>query len=178
MKLNSSLRQSQQEFNKDTLAASYVVLYEDFEGSYRELTPTELEKQGRDFRLERGKAGNFMLLIFNGEDTDPFDNVAAPVEKIVGYYLDTQGTNKNRMMRFEKALTNVYVGDSLELTIPETTDAINHDIVYEKAHGLIENSSFYKFREDTIMMSALVVSGNKVKEIKNAVNLSFTVNGG
>lgn len=144
----------------DAREATYVSLYDSYGGAFRNVAA------GGDFRnvrLDMGDWGNFILFVHVGEDLNLNDANAAPIERIVGYYLDANGVSGegSSLRRFEVVLNNVFVGDDVEPFIPANTNTVkeNHREVASSVEGVLDGSIFYRVRNETFMLSARVWEG-------------------
>ena len=153
----------------DAQEADYALLYENFTSA----DSTSIKP------LSTGDFGNFILFVYNGEDTDIYDNTPAPVLKIVGYYLDRRESENQKIRRFEKFLGNVYVGASIESMLPGADDTTMdaHQIVCESVVNVNERMVFYKIEHRTIMITAKTLNDNDNFRFAKMINSTFRVDG-
>lgn len=157
-------------FQQDAMKASYAVLYDDYAGDFR----TSQDPMS-NFRLDAGSAGNFVLLVYNGIDADIYDAQPAPIDKIIGYYLDNSDPLNHKIRRFEKQLNAAYVGQDIEGFLPPTTEIAQHHRELDSIKGVMDDMAFYKVKHNAIMLGIRTKTGSGSHQYSRMLNSTFTI---
>lgn len=120
-------------------------------------------------RLRDGEAGKFLLLLYYGEDPYPDDATPAPIDHMVGLYLDADESQTEGPIRI---FTQDDIDDSktLEENIPSTSTISQHEILVDSIEGLIDGDIFYNFSGRSIMLNG------KISHKEGAISKSNTYN--
>lgn len=159
MDANQDVRDYFSGIKSDVNHAHYIVLYDAFDGSFRNVEEGISTNQ---YRLGNEQKGNFMLFVYNGEDPNLVDNVPAPVEKMVGYYLDDRVAGNFKVRRFAVDVpTNTAATVSIESLLPLATDEVmdDHPVLFSAVSGALDGSMFYKLSNYAYMLSLTAVVG-------------------
>ena len=152
--------------------SSYMILHDAFDGKFRNANKISTVVEDR---VGNHSAGNFVFFISVGDDPDPYDSVPAPLEKIIGYYLDDEDPENQKIRRFEERLYNTYVSYNIESYLPSESEMESHPIVFERVNGLLEGNIFYKINNSGLLLCAEALSGQNEWEISRSLNSTIKV---
>jgi prepilin-type N-terminal cleavage/methylation domain-containing protein len=160
--IESSIRKVTNEISSDARDANSFVIYKTYfdeghvlSGSFRQPSGDNIRSS---YRMQAGESGNCCVFVYNGEDLTPLDLVAAPIERIVGYYLNNDEEDGGvEIKRFDVDIpsSNQYL--SIEELIPDETDVADHVVVVESANGLISGDLFYNLLGRSIIIDSEII---------------------
>lgn len=181
MNINADFRDLTNELMDNGRDATLGFVYESFYDEDLRTPPTG--KTGASYRLRDDESGDFLLLVFYGQDTTPADTVAPPIERIVGYYraVDTD-EELGPVRRFDITYDPPMEGsasDPLEVEelIPDISDSEDHDTVVELARGLADQRLFFNYRNRSILVNGQIYHGNDAKRVTDTYNFTITPRG-
>jgi prepilin-type N-terminal cleavage/methylation domain-containing protein len=173
--VNSEIRDITTNIISEAREADAYVLYDNYKGAW-------IDGDFVDFRnapyhgmgrLRDGESGKMLVLLFYGIDPTPDDRTPAPLEKIIGLYLNAnEATSEGSLQSF--TVTNINDNKTMEENLPSATKMGTHDVVVSSVKGLIDGDIFYNFGGRSIMMSATIAHINGAIKETNTYNFTIT----
>ena len=160
---------------KEARQADAYVLYDNFRGAWIDGDFVDFRQstyQGKG-RLRDGESGKFLLLLYYGVDPTPYDHVPAPIDHLVGMYLDANENETVGSLRmFSK--DNIDNDRSLEENIPAASTLSSHPIILEEMTGLMDGDIFYNFGGRSVMVNGKIAHQNGAMKETNTYNFTIT----
>ena len=126
-----------------------------------------------DYQLNPGEAGEFCVFVYYGDDPNPSDNVPPPVEKLVGYLVDSDNTGDGEEMalkRFEVIVPASSQSLAVEEIIPAQDAAEGFKVIAEQIRGLFTADGtpstsggklFYNIEDRSVLVSGEIIHSTK-----------------
>lgn len=164
--INQDIRKITQELSDNAKSANYFRLYKSFNTEDRDHTSDAL--------LE-GNAGNFLLLVYQ-EETDPQNPSVRPIEKLVGYFLDSGVGDTGPIKKFEVTFSPAATGN-LESLIPSPEQIDSFEEMVHLSQGLANKHLFYNYWNKSIMVNGKIIHGNDAKRVTDTYNFTISPRG-
>ncbi|MFT4901801.1 MAG: prepilin-type N-terminal cleavage/methylation domain-containing protein [Lentimonas sp.] len=177
-----SIRKITNELSDEALEANSFIIYQTYfdaghaiSGSFR--SPA-LGVAAADYRIRRGESGNFCLFIYNGIDPTPSDSNPAPIERLVGYYLNTEAeADAQEILKFNVSVPTSDQYAAFESLIPSPAASSTHEVVVPRANGLISGSLFYNLYDKSVMVNGEIIHGTPSKQSSGTYNFTVSPRG-
>ncbi|MDG1667518.1 MAG: prepilin-type N-terminal cleavage/methylation domain-containing protein [Opitutae bacterium] len=174
-KITNELTDEARESNSFIIYKSFFDQGHDIAGSFRS---TGSGQTSADYRQRNGQFGNFCILIFYGDDPTPSDAIPPPIERIVGYYLNTYTLDEEaELKKFDINIPANSQYQPIEELIPAQNLSLNHEVVIKQAAGLISGYMFYNLSELSIMVNCMVIHDNPSKKSSGTYNFTISPRG-
>jgi prepilin-type N-terminal cleavage/methylation domain-containing protein len=173
--VNNEIRKLNNHIIGEAREADAFILYDNFDktwidGSLVDFRNSSCAGKGR---LRDGEKGKFLLLLFFGVDDKPYDSIPAPVDHMIGMYLDTDGSETVGPL---KIFTKDNIDDkiTLEENIPLFSSRSDHEILIEEMTGLMDGDVFYNFGGRSVMINGKIARKNGAIKGTNTYNFTIT----
>jgi prepilin-type N-terminal cleavage/methylation domain-containing protein len=173
--VNAQVRSITTDIISEAREADAYVLYDNYRGAWIEGDFVDFRSapyHGRG-RLRDGESGKMLVLLFYGIDPTPDDRNPAPLEKIIGIYLNANESSSNGSLQ-SFTVTDIDNTKSMEENLPTSSKMGSHDIVVQDVTGLIDGDVFYNFGGRSIMLSATLAHENGAIKETNTYNFTIT----
>jgi len=172
--VNEDVRGFTNEIISQAREADSFILYDNYSGTWinGDFVNFRSDTYAGKGRRRDGETGRFLLLLYYGEDPYPNDSEPAPLDHMIGIYLDAEEDEVEGPLRifFNNNIDN---SKCLEENIPGISSSRNHDIVVESMEGLIDGDIFYNFSSRSIMVNGKI--SHKTGAISKSNTYNFTV---
>jgi prepilin-type N-terminal cleavage/methylation domain-containing protein len=171
--INRDIRKVTTDMGDVAKQSNYFIIYPSFDVG---------DRNDSDDRLVSDESGDFILFVQTASSYVSFG--VHPVEKIIGYYRDSQKvenlTNVGPVKRFEKTFsTPVDVTSSttpLESLIPSAAEA-NATELLELSKGTANGKLFYNFGNKSVMVNGQIYHGNTTQRVTDTYNFTVSPRG-
>ena len=173
--VNDEIRKTTDQMVAEAREADAFLLYDNYKGAWIDGDFVNFRSDAFHGlgRLRDGESGKFLVLLFYGVDPYPDDSTPAPIEKIIGIYLDadeTQDTGPVRMFLDEDLDSEL----AIEENLPSVSKMGTHDIIIDEMTGLLDEDIFYNFGGSSIMLSGKIKESNGSQIETNLYNFTVT----
>ena len=155
--------------------ADAYILYDNFRGAWIDGDFVDFRQstyQGKG-RLRDGESGKFLLLLYYGIDPAPYDKTPAPIDHMVGMYLDaSESETAGPLKMFIK--DSIDNNRSLEENIPSASSSSSHDVILDEMTGLMDGDIFYNFGGRSVMINGKIAHKNGAMKETNTYNFTIT----
>ncbi|MDQ8209339.1 prepilin-type N-terminal cleavage/methylation domain-containing protein [Coraliomargarita sp. SDUM461003] len=180
--IENSIRKITDQLSSDAREANSFVIYKTFYdeghgdgGSFR--NPAE-DTLVASYRMQAGESGNCCVFVYNGEDLTPLDLSPAPIERIVGYYLnDEEGSEAIEIKRFDIDIPTAQQANAVEDLIPAALQSSQHTVLVESATGLISGDLFYNMLGRSIVINSEIIYDLPSKNSGGTYNFTVSPRG-
>ena len=160
--IENSIRTITNRLSGDARDANSFVIYKTFFNNGHEINGSfRVPENGAlrsNYRRQAGESGNFCLFVYNGGDPNALDLTPAPIERLVGYYLNNQGSNAvAEIRRFDVDVGMNRRNFSVEELIPKIESLASHSVVVQSARGLISGNLFYNLRGRSVIINSEII---------------------
>ncbi|CAA6677120.1 MULTISPECIES: prepilin-type N-terminal cleavage/methylation domain-containing protein [unclassified Lentimonas] len=160
--IENSIRKVTNELSSDARNANSFVIYKtysdeghDIDGSFRAPSGSYLSS---NYRMQAGESGSLCVFVYNGEDPTPLDLNPAPIERLVGYYLDDSSDGQGEeFKKFDIDIDVSLQGESVEDLIPAEDAADDHAVLVQSARGLVGDDLFYNLLGRSIIVNSEII---------------------
>ena len=173
--VNEEVRDFTNEIISQAREADAFVLYDNFKGAWIDgdfVNFRDSSYEGRG-RLRDGEAGKFLLLLYFGEDLYPNDNEPAPLDRMIGIYLDAEENETEGPLRiFFK--DDIDTSKCMEENIPSSSTSSDHKIIVDSIEGLMGGDIFYNFSSRSILVNGKIAHQSGSISKSNTYNFTVT----
>jgi prepilin-type N-terminal cleavage/methylation domain-containing protein len=180
--IERSIRKVTDQISTDARDANSFVIYKtffdeghDISGSFRNPAADYVSSS---YRMQAGESGNCCIFVYNGEDPTPLDLTPAPIERIVGYYLNDEETDEGVSIKtFDIDIATADQYSSVEELIPDASDVSDHTVLVESANGLISGDIFYNLLGRSIIINSEIIYDLPSKTSGGTYNFTISPRG-
>lgn len=173
--VNEDVRKFTNEIISQAREADSFVLYDNYSGTWidGDFVNFRSDTYAGMGRKRDGEAGRFLLLLYYGEDPYPNDSEPAPLDHMIGIYLDAEEDESEGPLRFFFKDT---IDDSkcLEENIPGISSSKDHEMIVESIEGLMDGDIFYNFSSRSIMVNGKISHRTGAISKSNTYNFTIT----
>lgn len=173
--VNDEIRDITDEIINEAREADAFILYDNYQGAWIDGDFVNFRNSNYHGmgRLRDGESGRFLLLLFYGVDPYPDDSDPAPIDEMIGIYLDAGESADTGPIRI---FSTTSINDALELedNIPTIAQSSNHEIIMDEMTGKMNGDIFYNFGGVSIVVNGRISHTNGAKNETNLYNFTIT----
>lgn len=149
-------------------SANYFVIYPSYE---------TVDRDEPQDQLIEGNAGDFLVLVYQGNPTNLQILNVRPTTRIVGYYRAPDASNKGPVRKFDLSIPPAMQDLPLEQLLPDASLINSYSQVIELSEGLANGRLFYNLWGTSVMVNGKIIHGNAAKRVTDTYNFTISPRG-